>query len=466
MGHRSSPCRVVCFFASAIIALSFPTIAQEVTHQPNKALIDLKFKFQGAAGCAAANCHGATAPAAGGALKNEQATWLSKDKHAKAFRSLVKTYKNEEAGVSTKDIADALKIANPTVDARCINCHTVTVPKELQMDKYEAKEGVTCAACHGPYEKWEKDHAVDKVGANPMRAKAGYAGVKADTVSDPSTQEMRNLPYSRESDAHKKLLTDTGLFDTRPIVARGQICTSCHLKIDPALVAAGHPQPQFELASYSKKQNPHWRDPGGYFDTKVWLAGQAVCLIDAMEQLNDRVAAGAPDDRVKEAAEQAMGHYRSLKAALGATSAKALDDAAAKVSTAVGAKDKAAVAASTKAVADWTKSILPKVGELKIDANAQKMTAKILSKLAKESSAAKDGVYSAFQLQKSLAAVYGVYADQAKPGDAGAVKELIDKKLMDTMYAETWKPDDYNKVLADIAAKLPADAAGGPDAIE
>jgi hypothetical protein len=346
-----------------------------------------------------------------------------------------------------------------------VNCHTLTAPAELQMKDYNVAEGVTCSNCHGPYQHWEKPHANDKVGANPMRATAGFVGINNNTPSDPATAEMRNLPYSRESAEHKKLFETTGLYDTRPIIARAQNCVGCHLKIDSKLVAAGHPQPQFELAGHSKALPPHWRNPGGYFDTKVWLAGQAVCLESAADQLNDRVAKDADAKQVNESWQQAMGHYRSLKAGLSAAAAKPIEDAMGKLKDAAGKKDKATVAAQTKAVSDAVKALYPKIGGLKMDADGQKITTKILAKLAKESDSGKDGVYSANQIWFSLLAVYNTYAEQAKPGDAAAVKELIDKKLGDVVYAETFKDADFAAVLAEIAGKVPADPGGG-DAIE
>src|SRR5439155_25121058 len=115
------------------------------------------------------------------------------------------------------------------------------------------------------------------------------------------------------------ILKTLGLYDTKPFVARAEKCTSCHLAIDAAMVAAGHPQPQFELAYFSNPQvyeDRHWRQIEGYNDVKIWAAGQLVCVRDAMKQLADRAAGAASDELVKDAYEQAMAHYSMFRAAM------------------------------------------------------------------------------------------------------------------------------------------------------
>ena len=86
-----------------------------------------------------------------------------------------------------------------------------------------------------------------------------------------------------------KFLDKWGFYDTKNVLARADKCTSCHLSIDPQMVEAGHPQPQFELNSYSANYpSRHWRQEEGFFGVKLWAVGQAVSLRDAMAQLPTR----------------------------------------------------------------------------------------------------------------------------------------------------------------------------------
>src|SRR2546430_13115874 len=108
----------------------------------------------------------------------------------------------------------------PEASPLCTNCHSLMVAANLQMPKYNVREGVTCGACHGPYEKWAESHNKEG-GANALRKKAGYPPLEAQTP-----------PYSTMSPEHQKLLKTDALYDPRPILARAEKCTSCHLAID------------------------------------------------------------------------------------------------------------------------------------------------------------------------------------------------------------------------------------------
>ncbi len=97
------------------------------------------------------------------------------------------------------------------------------------------------------------------------------------------------------------------------------------------MIKAGHPTPAFELAYFSDPavyEDRHWKDPEGdkYYNAKQWVIGQAVCARDAMKQVVARASGGADADAVKDAVNQALGHYTNLKDATGdADVAKNLD---------------------------------------------------------------------------------------------------------------------------------------------
>lgn len=434
-GHKRN-LLAASIIAVAAVILFYGPIARvfaddAVKQQPSAHLISLGYKFEGATGCNAAKCHGATTPTpppkpAG----NEYITWSEKDKHAEAAKTLTKP--------DAQKIADALKLGKADASPACTNCHGLEVPVNLQMSKFNAKEGVTCGACHGPYEKWEKPHN-QPGGANDLRTACGYKVLKAE-----------EMPYSTSSPEHQKLLKDYGLYDTRPILARAEKCTSCHLAIDSKLIDAGHPTPIFELAYYTGIENPHWREPGGYWPTKVWAAGQVVCLRDAMTQLAERAAGGASDKLVKDAYNQAMSHLMVLRHLTGGKGAAALE-AAAKDLKAAGA-DKAKLATAAKAAADAASALMSAVATM---TPSEGNTAGLLNKIANDSDAAKDAGFRGAQQQALALASLGTAYQQGKGANLTEVQGMIGDKLLGNLGDESaFKPDAYATDLKAVAAKL------------
>src|SRR5215213_4872628 len=86
---------------------------------PNDDLLTLGIKFEGAASCSNAQCHGADAPKEGkGATTLAEFTqWSGGDKHKEAFGQLT----NDQG----KAIAEKMKIADASADARCTSCHAL-----------------------------------------------------------------------------------------------------------------------------------------------------------------------------------------------------------------------------------------------------------------------------------------------------------------------------------------------------
>jgi hypothetical protein len=441
---------VVCcglfFVAFGPLAWLMGQGAGAVKQQPSAELIALGHKFEGSGGCSGANCHGGAQPKPPPAPPgNETRTWQEKDKHAHAFETLTKPESDEilkKAGGAGKAAESAL----------CTNCHTLAAPENQRMANFKIEEGVTCNACHGPYEKWEKPHN-QPGGANALRTEAGYASLKAESV-----------PYSTASPEHKKMLTTHGLFDTRPILARAEKCTSCHLAIDAKLVEAGHPQPIFELAYYGELEPPHWREPGGYFGTKVWAAGQVVCLRDAAKQLAERAGGGASDKLVKEAADQTLGHLNVFKALVGAKATAALEGAGKDLKSAGGDKAKMAEAASK--IAQVAEQLMPAVAQMNAD---EGKTAAALSKIVADATAAKElGIRGAEQQALALASLCAAYEKGKQPGDAEAIRKIIDEQLLPTLDPAGFKADEFEKARAALAGKLgplvgAAKAADAPD---
>jgi hypothetical protein len=380
--------------------------AAAVYESPVASLVKLGFKFDGAQSCSASNCHGEK-PAKG---MDSYVKWSGKDKHSDAF--------NQLKGDKGKKIADGLKIADATASERCLSCHSMNVPKELQGVKFTLEEGNSCNTCHGPSEKWREAHS--KEGWTETERKA--AG----------------------SDA--ALMAKWGLYDTKSLSARAERCTSCHLAIEPDMIKAGHPTPAFELAYFSDPnvyEDRHWKDPDEkYYAAKEWVIGQAVCARDAMKQVAARASGGADADAVKDAVDQALGHYTNLKDATGdADVAKNLDAV-----KAAGA-DNAKLATAAQAAADAAQKQIEAVSKLSPD---KAWTAKVVNAVAGESMSKDYGLHGVEQQAYAIYALYGSY--QKAEGSADLNDAIA--KLFDPLDKKTIT-DDYQKSLDAVKEKLP-----------
>lgn len=387
--------------------------------------VKLGFKFEGAASCSNAQCHGADEPkeGAGATTLAEFTQWSNGDPHRNAFATL----ENEESAA----IAEKMKIADATTDARCTSCHAVAVPAKLQGKDFDVAEGVTCAACHGPSEKW-----------NPPHKEKGW------------TQKQRVALKT-----HDALLKKWGLYDTKSVLARANMCTTCHLAIDAEMVAAGHPQPVFELDYFSKGEDAgglyvsqHWRDPKTpFYNVSLWATGQAVALRDAMLQLAQRAGAKAPNAKaVEDAYKQAMAHYNAFKPVVStkavAGDTKAWDAAVAKIAAGIKGKKMADVAAGAKTVAAAAGKLAPSVGAAKFD---KAKTLAILKAVLSDTNTAK--TVGAQGMEQQAYAVYSLWSSYA-PGEAGEeTLNLIFDNLFTDEDGNPPTADKFTKGLAAIA---------------
>jgi hypothetical protein len=342
-------------------------------------LTSLKLKFDGAQSCGGNGCHKEAAEKpAPGPFQTEMTTWDEKDQHSKAFAHLKKPWDVvAEKHPEVKDIAKKLKIKKATSSDRCLTCHALNVPDELQGENFDIAEGVSCDFCHGPSEKWRKPHS-QKGWTDQQRAASQTAG--GDWEGQAS---------------HAKLLSTWGLYDTKPLIARAEICVSCHLKIDGDMVAAGHPQPFFELNYFEETEPKHWRERpehAGVNHVKVWAAGQIVCLREAAKQAGERAKAGDP--AVKDSVDQALAHWEMIKAMADAGVVQlpaGAADAAAKL--------KADPAANSAALVDTFKSLAGPIAKLAPDAA---MANKLAAAIAKDAAFADLGRNGAQQQAMAL----------------------------------------------------------------
>jgi hypothetical protein len=416
---------VVVGLLVAIRWISMQTAAQVAPQNnglrsPAAALTALGRKFNGAGSCSNAQCHGGSKEQTNGeTFSNEWTMWssgidpMADPHHGKTWAAL--------KGAQGARIAQGLGIANATKSDRCLSCHALDVPTALQGKNYKLSEGVTCEACHGPSDKW----------LDPHSTKGWYA------------QQKQHMHF-------QALLTTTGLYDTRPVHARAERCTSCHLAIDPDLVAKGHPQPTFELSYFSETYpNRHWHEPDGYFKAKLWSGGQQVALYEALEQLADRAAKNSPG--VADAYNQVLVHYQMfnefLKVALPGQ-ATALSVAMQNLQKAFAAKKGIDAAALAAAQVDDKLAAAVEANEPN-----KSSTISILNGVAAQSDfAVKFGRVAQDQQSYAVYALYSGFASAEKPADADAVTGLIgDKLFADPAPAA----QQYIQNLAAVKAKLP-----------
>lgn len=202
---------------------------------------DAPARFSGSPSCATSMCHGGA-----GELRHQTAIWQKQDIHSRTYNTLV--------NARSAQIAAALKIPDVTTSSRCTTCHApfADVPKSAFLaDIIKPTEGVSCESCHGPAEKWIRSH-------------------------------------TRPDFSHKDRVL-LGLRDLNHLYVRANSCVACHQTVEPALLAAGHPELLFELDGQAVTQPKHWsetRRGKPWHGPKAWLVGQAVALREMSAQIN------------------------------------------------------------------------------------------------------------------------------------------------------------------------------------
>ncbi|MFO0800147.1 MAG: multiheme c-type cytochrome [Gemmataceae bacterium] len=215
----------------------------------------------GGLGCAAASCHGG---GRAGERFSEHSTWAADltrvppvphDPHANAYRVLF--------NADSVRIAKLLGGGPAHTNATCLKCHSVP-----GAEAGAVAEGVGCAGCHGPEEKWLTVHYFPEWKALSNREKAA-----------------------------------SGFVPTKNIVARASACVGCHVgdatrDVDHDLIAAGHPRLNFEMARFqnSPMYRKHWTDPAADtgFEVKTWAVGQVASLRAAADLLRARADRAGP----------------------------------------------------------------------------------------------------------------------------------------------------------------------------
>jgi len=223
--------------------------------------------FVGATTCAAASCHGGDVGRIGG----EYATWAghnpdknqARDPHSRAFRVLF----NEKSEQIARNLAATQ--SGQEIPAHehslCLKCHAQPERFHQQPTAIASANildrNVGCESCHGPAEHYLSTHYLpEHLGKSPARKAA-----------------------------------DIGLYPTKDVAFRTQLCASCHVgdgsrEVNHDLIAAGHPRLNFEYAQFHHKDNyqKHWKETAPNFTANAWAIGQVATLRSSIELLRQR----------------------------------------------------------------------------------------------------------------------------------------------------------------------------------
>jgi hypothetical protein len=214
-------------------------------------------QYTGPGSCSSTSCHGSIAPRTDNRVRqNEYSTWIVRDKHSKAFAALT--------GMVGERMASILDLGKAETATKCLACHALDVPAAQRAHTFDLSDGVSCENCHGPASAWLGRHT-----------ERGWT--------------------------HEQSVA-LGMYDTRDLIKRSEMCLSCHLgtaqkSVDHEMIAAGHPDLYFELDAFSATMPRHWKEPGEpgeaegsdpWFDVREWSTGQAVQLQESLTQLASR----------------------------------------------------------------------------------------------------------------------------------------------------------------------------------
>ena len=216
-------------------------------------------KYTGPGSCASPNCHGGVQPRSDNSVwQNEYSTWVVKDKHAQAYTVL--------ANPVAVRMAKILGLPSADTAPKCLACHALDVPADLRARTFDPADGVGCENCHGPASNW--------LG-----------------------------PHTTKTWTHQQSI-DAGMHDERDLVRRSENCLTCHIGtrekfVDHEMIAAGHPDLYFELASFSAVMPRHWKEPfdkdppnadthskDPWIEVRQLAVGQAVQLREELRRLS------------------------------------------------------------------------------------------------------------------------------------------------------------------------------------
>ena len=215
-------------------------------------------KYTGPGSCASPSCHGGVQVRTDTSVQqNEYSTWVVKDKHAHAFAVLTNPVATRMAKILGPDKLGSVKADTAP---KCLACHALSPPDPERARTFDSTDGVSCESCHGPASNW--------LG-----------------------------PHTTKGWTHERSIA-AGMRDLRDPVRRAENCLTCHLgtadkAVDHEMIAAGHPDLYFELASFTAAMPRHWREHAAddrtkedpFADVRMLVAGQAVQLREQLQRV-------------------------------------------------------------------------------------------------------------------------------------------------------------------------------------
>jgi Cytochrome c554 and c-prime len=215
-------------------------------------------KYTGPGSCASPSCHGGVQVRTTTSVQqNEYSTWVVKDKHAHAFAVLTNPVATRMAKILGPE---KLGSAKADTAPKCLACHALSVLEADRARTFDSTDGVSCESCHGPASNW--------LG-----------------------------PHTTKGWTHERSVA-AGMRDLRDPVHRAENCLTCHLgtadkAVDHEMIAAGHPDLYFELASFTAAMPRHWIEHAAddrtkddpFADVRMLAAGQAVQLREQLQRV-------------------------------------------------------------------------------------------------------------------------------------------------------------------------------------
>jgi Cytochrome c554 and c-prime len=236
-------------------------------------------EFRGSGSCSAVACHGAIAPSgAARVLGNEHTTWISDDRHSRAYQTL---FNGRSESIARNLAGDRAGYKPAAEDERCLACHTSPRSADgLRVTRWMNQDGVGCESCHGPARRWLGLH---------------------------TTEAWRQIESRRDKEAY-------GFVDTKSLAGRARVCAGCHVgalsqndllprDVNHDLIAAGHPRLDFELSASLENMPAHWEEKdensgatarsnrAADFPARAWAVGQLVGAIASLELSSGRALA-------------------------------------------------------------------------------------------------------------------------------------------------------------------------------
>jgi Cytochrome c554 and c-prime len=397
-------------------------------------------KYTGPGSCASPSCHGGVqARTETSVLQNEYSIWVVKDKHARAFAVLSNDVAKRMARlIGLKD--------TPDKEARCLACHALDVPDAQRARTFDSTDGVSCELCHGPASNW--------LG-----------------------------PHTTKGWTHEQSIKE-GMKDLRDPANRTENCLQCHLgtkekNVDHELIAAGHPDLYFELASFSAAEPKHWKEmgekpnaqnPDPFFDVRALATGQAVHLRDQLKRVTRNAQSdiwpqyadldcfachhsltnaenswqqqrGYPDRRPGNPPWN-LSRFVVLKQVLNEVSpedSRQLEGNVNRLYSMITALngDRAQIASLANSTSDLAARIVPKVTAATYD---QGRTLRLMRAILNDTdNITRQGERPAEQATMALQSLYTAYSSKGKPANDAAIQEAIK-----ALFMQVDNPSSYN----------------------